>query len=252
MLAAQLYTVRDYTRTADDIAKTLKRIKTIGYPAVQISALGPVEPAELAKMLKNEGLICCASHVALDQLEKEPRRVIDNHHLYGCELVAIGGLFRDRFTAGDWDEFADHYTTLAGQFAAADIQLGYHNHSHELAHYQGRTALSRLIQRTRPPVWFEIDTYWITHGGGDPASWIAAVAGRIPAVHLKDMSVSNDRQQRMAVVGEGNLNWPAIFAACRDAQVRYYIVEQDDCYGEDPFDCLKRSYEFLSGQNIGQ
>jgi sugar phosphate isomerase/epimerase len=86
----------------------------------------------------------------------------------------------------------------------------------------------------------EIDTYWITHGGGDPAQWIGRCAGRIPCVHFKDMGVGPDRQPRMAEVGEGNLNWPAILIACREADVRWYIVEQDKCY-RDPFDSLALS-----------
>ena len=44
-IGAQLYTVRDYTQTEIDFAKTIKRIATIGYKQVQISAIGPI-PAQ--------------------------------------------------------------------------------------------------------------------------------------------------------------------------------------------------------------
>ena len=43
-------------------------------------------------------------------------------------------------------------------------------------------------------------------------------------------------------VGEGNLNWPEIIEACRQTEARACIVEQDNCYGKDPFDCLQTSY----------
>jgi hypothetical protein len=33
-LAAQLYTVRDYTKTPDDVKKTFEKVKAIGYNAV--------------------------------------------------------------------------------------------------------------------------------------------------------------------------------------------------------------------------
>ena len=36
-IAAQLYTLRDFIQTPDDIAKTMKRVKEIGYDAVYIS-----------------------------------------------------------------------------------------------------------------------------------------------------------------------------------------------------------------------
>ena len=28
------------------------------------------------------------------------------------------------------------------------------------------------------------------------------------------------------------------------------LVEQDDCNGEDPFDCLKRSFEYLKSRGF--
>lgn len=39
---------------------------------------------------------------------------------------------------------------------------------------------------------------------------------------------------------------PAIFRALEASNCKYMLVEQDDCYGESPFDCLKTSYENLS------
>ncbi len=62
--------------------------------------------------------------------------------------------------------------------------------AHELMRYAGihTLVLPELLRESATgPCWFEIDTYWITHGGGDPAAWIDKVAGRIPCVHFKDM-----------------------------------------------------------------
>ena len=56
-IGAQLYTLRDYTKTPADIAKTLARVKKMGYDAVQASALGPIDSKELAKIMKDEGLV---------------------------------------------------------------------------------------------------------------------------------------------------------------------------------------------------
>ena len=36
-LGAQLYTVRDFTKTTDDFAETLKKVADIGYRTVQVS-----------------------------------------------------------------------------------------------------------------------------------------------------------------------------------------------------------------------
>ncbi len=51
------------------------------------------------------------------------------------------------------------------------------------------------------------------------------------------------------IIATAIASWPAILDACKAAGVCWYAVEQDDCY-RDPFDCLKSSYAFLSGQGL--
>jgi len=129
------------------------------------------------------------------------------------------------------------------------VYFGYHTHSFELEKYGGRTGLQILYEESDPKyVKAEIDTYWIQHGGGDPAWWIEKLAGRIPRVHLKVMGI-RDGKQIMAEVGEGNLNWPRILDACRKAGVEWYIVEQDTCE-RDPFESLAISLRNLKAMGI--
>ena len=73
---------------------------------------------------------------------------------------------------------------------------------------------------------------------------IRSLKGRVDCIHFKDMVFSpEDKGVRMAAIGEGNMNYPEILKACDDAHVEYGFVEQDNCYGKDPFDCLKVSYD---------
>ena len=236
-IAAQLYTLRAFTKTPADIAATLAKVKRLGYDAVQLSALGPIEPAELARILAGEGLTCCATHTSLERLGNEPERVIEEHRLWDSRYTAIGGFYQKNCTARDWLDFAATYNEVAGRYEGSGLSVGYHHHSDELARVDGRPALNLLLERLAPSVWVEIDTYWITHGGGDPAAWIRRAAGRVPCVHLKDMAITPERAQFMAEVGEGNLNWPEVLRACREAGVEWYVVEQDTCY-RDPFESL--------------
>ena len=88
---------------------------------------------------------------------------------------------------------------------------------------------------------FTLDTFWVQAGGGDPAQWVKNLAGRVPAIHLKDFAYG----RKMAVVGEGNINFYRVFSEAEKAGTKFMLVEQDDCNGENPFDCLKRSYQNL-------
>ena len=93
-----------------------------------------------------------------------------------------------------------------------------------------------------------LDTYWVQAAGADVCDTIQALKDRIPCVHLKDMAIKGF-EQRMAVVGEGNLPFNKILNLLKaQGTTKYLLVEQDNSYGEDPFACLKRSYEFLKGE----
>ena len=69
--------------------------------------------------------------------------------------------------------------------------------------------------------------------------------GRIPLLHVKDMTITASREQRFVPVGDGNLEWDKIFRTAERAGVEWYLVEQDTNYGADPFRMVERSCRFL-------
>lgn len=118
----------------------------------------------------------------------------------------------------------------------------YHNHDQEFKRYDGKLVLESLSELfDADEMGFTLDTFWIAAGGADPAMWIRKLRERVPCIHLKDFAYG----RKMAVIGEGNINFDGVFYAAESAGTRYMLVEQDDCGGEDPFECLSRSYGYL-------
>ena len=248
-LAAQLYTVRDFTNTPADIATTMKKVKQLGYDAVQCSALGAIDAHELKRIVDGEGLTICATHTDYGRMRDEPQAVIDEHNLWGCKHAAIGGLPQEYRSAEGYARFAKEASEVAKRLAEGGLTFSYHNHSFELERFNGRTGLEILYEDSDPKYFnSELDTYWIQHGGGDPAAWIRKLRGRADIIHLKDMAMDG-RTQLFAEVGEGNLNWPAILDACKEAGVEWYIVEQDTCQ-RDPFESLGISLRNLKEMGL--
>ncbi|HQC53792.1 MAG TPA: sugar phosphate isomerase/epimerase [Lentisphaeria bacterium] len=243
LIAAQLYTLREFCKTPADIATSCYRVKKMGYDGVQLSGIGAIEPTEMRKILDGEGLLCAATHRSLDQMENAAEALIEEHHILDCKYTAIGGFSpKEDWTRAGWGAFVTRYNALAAKFADAGLRIGYHNHSHEFAPAEGIRPLDLLINTLDERVWIEIDTYWVAHGGGDPAAYIERVAGRIPCVHFKDMTITPQRTHKMCEIGDGNLNWPRIVQACRYAGVIWHIVERDS--GDmDAFDSLQRSLD---------
>ena len=248
-LAAQLYTVRDFTNTPADITTTMKKVKQLGYDAVQCSALGVIDAHELKRIVDGEGLTICATHTDYGRMRNEPQAVIDEHNLWGCKHAAIGGLPQEYRSAEGYARFAKDASEVAKRLAEGGLTFSYHNHSFELERFNGRTGLEILYEDSDPKYFnSELDTYWIQHGGGDSAAWIRQLKGRAHIIHLKDM-VMDGRTQLFAEVGEGNLNWSAILDACKEADVEWYIVEQDTCQ-RDPFESLGISLRNLKEMGI--
>jgi sugar phosphate isomerase/epimerase len=69
-------------------------------------------------------------------------------------------------------------------------------------------------------------------------------------MHLKDMCPTDRNGNRMAPVGYGNMDFERIIASAEQAGAQYLLVEQDDCYGEDPFACLNKSFGYLKSLGL--
>jgi len=252
-VAAQMYTVREFTKTPADLAKAYKKVADIGYKAVQPSGHGPIEAGELKKALEDNGLNCCSTHCSFQRFTEELDKLIADHKLWGCKYPAIGSLPGNMRSAEGFVEFAKMFDAIGAKLAAEGMFFLYHNHHHEFAKYGGKLGMDLIMDNSDPMhVGMEIDTHWVQAGGADPAAWIAKVAKRGPApvIHFKDFTVDAEtRERKFAEIGEGNLNWPAILEACRAANVEYVLVEQDTCDG-DPFDSLKKSYENLCAMGL--
>lgn len=251
IVGAQLYTVREFTQTFDDLQESLKKVAKAGYTAVQISGIGPIDPKDVAKLMEDNGLAVVATHMGWPRFLNELDAVIEEHKIWKCPHPAIGGLPKDYFTVDGIKRFRDELAPIAERLAAEGMDFSYHNHNHELAKHGGKTWLSMLYEEIPGSMLkAEIDTYWIQAGGADPALWVEKCAGREPLLHLKDMIVTPEREQRFAEIGEGNLNWPRILDVANKSGVEYYLVEQDRTYDRDPFESLAISYRNLKAMGL--
>lgn len=255
-IAAQLFTIREFTKTRDNFAASMAKIREIGYRAVQVSQIGDISDAEVKRICDDNGLIICNTHVSVDDLLTNPDAVIEQHRLWGARHVAIGGMpleYRD--SESGFRRFAEIANGIGERLYGAGLSFSYHNHSFEFLRFGASSGLELIFDETDPRyVQAELDTYWIQHGGADPVAWIERMDDRMPVVHLKDMVMlpaddGGRPQQTMAEVGEGNMNFAGILDACKRIGVEWYAVEQDICQ-RDPFESLAISYRNLRAMGL--
>jgi len=252
VLGAQLYTVRELIQTPEGIESTLKKIAEIGYTTVQVSGIGKIEPEKLRAICDRLGLKIVITHTSPDRILEEPEAVISDHRILGCDLIGIGSMpGKYGFTVEAVKKFIGDYLPVAKIIAKNGMRLMYHNHNMEFERIGGKMILDMLAEGFDSELLgFTLDTYWVQAGGADPAEYLEKLSSRVPAVHLKDMGYRNSKKgQIMCPVGEGNINWNRIIHACEKAGAKWALVEQDVCE-EDPLICLKKSFEYLHGQNL--
>jgi sugar phosphate isomerase/epimerase len=245
-IAAQMYTVRDFLKTPADIAASLKKLKAIGYQAVQLSGLGPIGNAEIVAMLKDNGLVCCATHEGSDTILNDPQAVVKKLKELGCTITAYP--YPSGYSCNTLEEVKE----LAKRLNAAGkvlydngCVLCYHNHHIEFKRVGGKPAFQVLFEETDPRyLQGEPDTHWVQHGGGDPVWWCTYLKNRLPILHMKDFVINAETKISFAEIGYGNLDWQRIVAAAEQSGCKWFCVEQDTCPG-DPFDSLKKSFNYL-------
>jgi len=246
-LGVQMFTLRRWTQDVEALRYALARVHEIGYRTIQASAFGPMAVEDVAQAVSEAGLTVGATHTPWTRLCSELDEVIREHRVLSCEHTAVGMIPKETYLSlNGLDQFLVEVEPIVQRLNEAGISFSYHHHHHEFQHFDGQSWLSHLVERSDAiPLGIEIDTHWVVAGGADPAAWIRRVGHRMPLLHLKDFSLSESDERRFAALGQGNMNWDEILKAAGEQPIDYYFVEQDRCYGEDPFECLRTSFDFF-------
>jgi sugar phosphate isomerase/epimerase len=251
----------------------LQKLAEIGYHCVEISQI-PMTPENVAAIKEAcdafdiKVAACSANLEPLgprrnDTLATDFDKIVDDCKALDTRFLRIPMLpfayLGDREKALAFVSRADD---MAARLAEHDIELYYHNHHHEFEKYDGKY-LMEIIKDSTQRLGFELDVHWIQRGGENPVTYIQQFAGRIKLIHLKDYRIKLDLSLltgelsyekigavfssavQFAEVGEGNLPMKEIIDTGLACGSEYFLVEQDDPYGRDPFDCLITSRDNL-------
>ncbi len=247
-IALQLYTVRNAAKA--DLPGTLKKAREIGYEYVQWSGMPELPAEKIRAELDAAGLKAIASHIAVEPFEKDFANQVAFWKTVGVHDVAPGGMMSDCQLSHDaWLRGAKRLDDLGAKLKDQGLRLSYHNHNREFDKFPGdkECKLDLLMDATKPEhLCAELDLAWVKIGGADPAAYIRKYTKRCPVVHAKDISPkSAPGKYLFAPLGKGTLDWPAIFAAGKEAGIEWYVYEQDNGEG-DIFDAAKTSFDFLA------
>lgn len=249
----QVYTVRDFIKTPEGYESSLRKIAEIGYDSVQTYGYHTGDEEHKA-FLKDLGLKQESVGGDYEEMLRDPealKKAIRTAHFYETDLVSVGTLpVPLRESREGYLQYAEGINKIGAELKKEGLHLIYHPHALEFFSLGGgENGFDVLFDATDPEAfWYCLDTHWLQSGGKNPPDYIRKAKGRLPLIHFKDYKIVGGADpieqvcKDFAEMGEGNLDWPAIIAACRETEVRAAIIEQDVC-PRDPFDCLKTSFQ---------
>jgi sugar phosphate isomerase/epimerase len=242
-IGVQLYTVRG-AMEKDGVEPTLERIAQLGFREVEFAGYFGRSGAQIRDTLKANGLTSPSTHASLDQI-RNPNfaQFVDTAALIGHKWINLAWLAPpDRGSAEKYNAHADALLAAQAIASKAGITIGYHNHEFEFDALGATNGYEILLDRTKGSgIQFEMDLYWMSVAGKDPVSYWTRFPGRFPMVHVKDWAGAPSNEMRS--VGQGSINWAALFAQRKVAGIKHFYVEHDN--PADPWASITSSVAYL-------
>jgi len=211
-------------RPSEDLPGVLAEISEAGYDGVEtgnLTAGGRSIDAAKA-LLASHNLKLAGVHTGYGSLEQFDEMLRFTAAM-GCGYLMVSGV-GGRDTLEDYERAAEAFNEVGRRCNDAGIKFCYHNHSWEFKDFGGTTGLVTLYESTDAKLVHAcVDTYWVKHGGQEPAAFLTRYADRVAYLHFKDMNADGS----FGEIGHGTLDWAGIMKALEEINAEWLTVEQD-------------------------
>ena len=255
-ISVQLFTFSRYigggAGAAMRLEEVLRRLSEMGYRNVEPYSLHGLTAEQFRALLGQYGLKASSRHVNIGTPTSPANieQIIEENRILGIKYFGSGSTPRTFTSAEQWVAYAEYLDQVGEQARMAGQQLIVHTHNWEFTQvFGGQTAFDILMANTDPRnVSVELDLYWAELAGADPVELLERYPDRIELLHVKDLNPALNN--RIEIVGRGNIDFPSIFAATQ-GPARYYVVEHDPPSAAanptfDPFVAAQEGFDYLA------
>jgi sugar phosphate isomerase/epimerase len=253
-------------------------VRDIEFREVETAGFGRYSAKEFRQMLNDCGLKAPSAHLNMNAADLGP--IFEDAHALGAQFAtssslatgnmppaprspagkpapprpAMGPLGLDGFT-----KLAMQMNEIGRKTKAAGLQYAYHNHNYEFEKMpDGTFGYDVLVKNTdHDLVKFEIDCGWMCAGGADPVSYFKNYPGRFKMIHVKEfkalskpiISLSGPDRPQGVDLGQGFIDYKAIFVAGKKAGIEHAFSEQEDPFPVSQIESAKTAYAFLKASS---
>jgi sugar phosphate isomerase/epimerase len=251
-LGLQLYSLRHLFEKGD-VAGTLEMVRRWGFADVEAAGTYKLPIPEFVSLVNKAGLRIVSTGADFGSLENDVARVIKEAQALGAAQVMCAWIPHEkRFSRRDVDKAVPVFTKAGRAMRDAGLRLLYHTHGYEFQPDGDGTFFDTLAKSTEAGILdFQMDVFWVVHGGGSPVELFAKYPGRFPSTHLKDIRkgtkvcdpTGNAPDDTSVTLGDGMIDIPGILQAASKEGVKYHFIEDEHPKSEDQ---IPRSLKYLA------
>jgi inosose dehydratase len=242
------------------VKKAIAEISAAGFPGIQLRSNILKEysdPAALKAELATAKLTFACYSGGGPSADPAKRKEDIEKFMVGAKFAKAAGALCIQATSpkrGDGPTppamlkaFGETMTELGKQTAAIGLPLGFHNHMGQIG--QNPDEVDAILAASDPKyVKLLLDTGHYGAAGGEPAKAIKAHGPRLVLLHIKDVAADNSpKKYKFVELGQGKVDFPAIFAALKSVGFRGWTVVELDSVpaGRAPKDAAVANKSFL-------
>jgi sugar phosphate isomerase/epimerase len=251
-LGLQLYSLRHLFEKGD-VPGTLAMVRGWGFREVEAAGTYGLSTADFAAQVKKAGLRVASTGADYDRLVKDVGGVIAEARALGAEQVMCAWIpHQGAFSRADVDKAAAVFGKAGRAMRDAGLRFLYHVHGYEFQEGPDGTLFDALATATEPGVVdFQMDIFWVVHGGANPVALFTKYPKRFPSTHLKDIRkgttinnpTGNAPDDTSVVLGQGLVDLPAVLRAANAAGVTYHFIEDEHPQSEKQ---IPQSLDYLA------
>jgi sugar phosphate isomerase/epimerase len=252
----QLYSLRHLFEKGD-VAGTLAMVRRWGFAAVEAAGTYKLSPADFRAQVDKSGLRIASTGAGFEALATDVGAVIKDAEQLGAEQVMCAWIPHEgRFSRADVDKAVPVFMKAGRAMRDAGLRFLYHVHGYEFQQGPDGTPFEALAYATEPGVVdFQMDVFWVVHGGGSPVELFAKYPGRFPSTHLKDIQkgtklcdpTGNAPDETSVVLGDGMVDIAGVLRAANRSAVKYHFIEDEHPQSEKQ---IPRSLEYLASLRL--
>jgi sugar phosphate isomerase/epimerase len=232
-IGLQLYSLRNQFKT--DVTGSLDLIQSWGITKLEGGGTYGMSMEDFKKELAARKLSVVSVGAGFEDLEKNLQKVIDNAKAFGATYVMCAWVPHDN---NKWDlEETQHATDVfntAGKLLKENgLTLAYHAHGYEFRPYKDGTLFDYMAENATDFT-FEIDVFWVHHGGEDPLALMKKYPNKMTLMHLKDMqhgvkgnNTGHENVETNVVLGTGQVDIAGTVAEAKKLGLEYMFIEDE-------------------------